>query len=219
MNNRGQCGRSCSLSHWDLVLLACSPRRASLESWKWHLTDPFQLGVPLTSLLQVDTLTWNLEGEKEQEVGAVWTEAVWFWGWQLCRQLLGSASPNCNRAPYYKFFNIPVLKSSSGSCSLKLHFIICSFKSHNDFVSSLLSCKNFRSLYIICNGFRYLQHKTLTDKVNLFGKSWKQNPYRLLKGHTFSVCLSSILTAGPRDVACTPFLFLAVINFPLFSVI
>lgn len=52
--------------------------------------------MPLTSVLQVDALTWDLERGKEQGAGymhrdiASRPEAEWFWDWQLQRQPLGS---------------------------------------------------------------------------------------------------------------------------------
>lgn len=74
-------------------------------------------------------------------------------------------------------------------------------------MSSVTSCNNPLSLYIICNGFCCLQHDTLTDRGNLFGKSYWKNPYRLLKGSHFGFLPVSLFHSDSRHKGCGLYTF------------
>lgn len=139
-NNGGQRGRPCLLPHLRPIPSSMFSQTLVWKagSYVWQIS--LHLGVPLTSILQIDTRIWDLKGGKEQEWG--------LYGWRSNQvgQRQGGSGVGSGRSSFLfqhfliaveaqtiiKSFNNPVFRNSPGSCSLKLQFRTCSFNSPND---------------------------------------------------------------------------------------
>lgn len=215
MSNRGQDGRACWLPH-----LRPTPSMSSPDMLPWKAGNdnrhiPFRWGMPLSSIWLVNTLVrvgrrkrgkWGLRAWGSNQVGQ---SSV------VPGQVAVKTDPCLGRCfwisteahPVTKSCNIPLRWNCSGSHSLKVPFRACVFKSSTDFMSSVTSCNN-PFLNIICNGFCGLQHNTLTDRGNLFGKSYWKNPYWLLKGSHFLFLPVSLFQSDCWHEACGLYTFL-----------